>query len=295
MLSACEPGAAAPDELDARRAYGYLLKICRIGPRISGTRGMAEQQQVILEHFTKHGAQVRFQTFDVAHPLTGDPVRMANTIVSWHPEAKQRILLCCHYDTRPYPDRDFFNRRGTFIGANDGGSGVALFMELAHHLAKLKPAYGVDFVFFDGEEFIYRRGDEYFLGSEHFARDYVANPPAYRYVYGVLVDMVGDRNLQLYYERKSLRFAPEVTTSIWETAQKLGVEEFISRRKHDVEDDHVPLNEIANIPTCDIIDFDYRHWHTTKDVPAACSGESLVKVGRVLLHWLENPPRPQNR
>jgi len=119
------------EKLDARRAKSYLDKICRIGPRVSGSRGMKRQQNMIVEHFTRLGARVQYQSFDVAHPLTGRPVRMNNLIVSWNPQSKQRVLFACHYDTRPYPDRDLRNPRGIFLGANDGAIGVALFMELA--------------------------------------------------------------------------------------------------------------------------------------------------------------------
>ena len=215
-------------------------------------------------------------------------MRMNNIIVSWHPEAKQRVFLACHYDTRPYPDCDPVDPRGKFIGANDGASGVALFMELAHHMQALKPVYGVDFIFCDGEEQIYGQRGKYFLGSEHFAKEYRDRPPKHRYVYGVLVDMIGDRDLNLYMEKKSLHYARQVTESIWATARELGVREFHDhpKPKYDIEDDHVPLNRIAKIPTCDIIDFDYPHWHTTQDTPHNCSGASLAKVGRVLLAWL---------
>ncbi len=288
-------GTAAPkpqSDVDARRAYGYLVKVCRIGTRVSGTPAMAQQQKVIAEHFSKLGAKISFQTFDTAHPQSGNAVRMSNIIVSWHPEAKQRVLLACHYDTRPFPDRDRFNPRGKFIGANDGGSGVALFMELGHHMQELKPTYGVDFVFFDGEELVYSRDDQYFLGSEYFAKQYRAEPPAHRYVCGVLVDMIADRRLDLYMEKNSFKFAPAVTRSIWAAARDLKVREFHGRIKHEVRDDHIPLNEIARIPTCDIIDFDYPYWHTTNDVPAQCSGGSIAKVGRVLLHWLTQVPKP---
>lgn len=291
------PQRAETPALDAKRAYGYLLKVCRIGPRVSGTQGMAEQQKLIAEHFTKLGAKVGYQAFDVAHPLTGDPVRMQNMIVSWHPEAERRVLICCHYDTRPFPDMDPINPRGRFIGANDGGSGVALLMELGHAMPKLETNVGVDFVFFDGEELIYPgRGQEfigvpnayrgYFLGSEHFARQYREHPPEHRYLAGVLIDMVADRNLNLYKERNSLKYARKVTDSLWQVAADVGVREFVDRERHEVLDDHIPLNEIARIPTCDIIDFDYPYWHTTQDVPARCSGASLEKVGRVLLAWL---------
>lgn len=291
------PGRSAPPtavpQLEAKRAFGYLKQVCDIGPRTSGTPGMERQQELLYEHFTALGANVAKQPFDAVHPLTGEPVRLANLIVTWHPEATERVLLCCHYDTRPFPDREPLpaNRTKPFIGANDGGSGVALFMELAHHLPQIQPSYGVDFVFFDAEELVYRDPrDKYFLGSEHFATQYRDAPPAHRYVCGVLVDMIGDKDLQIFQEKNSLYYAPEVTRSVFDTARRLGVREFIPRRKHEVRDDHLPLNQIARIPTCDLIDFDYPHWHTRNDLPAACSGESLAKVGRVLLAWLQEVP-----
>lgn len=290
---AADDGAAP--KFDPERAFGYLTKICDLGPRISGSQGMERQQQLIADHFTRLKAQVRFQSFDAPHPVSRVPVRMNNIVVSWHPEARERVLLACHYDTRPHADRDpnpNLAARGTFLGANDGASGVALFMELGQHLPKIKPTYGVDFVFFDGEELVYGERDPYFLGSEAFARSYRDEPPRHKYVCGALVDMIGDKDLRLYQEKNSLRFAPEVTKSIWKTARRLGVREFIARAEYDVRDDHLPLNEIADIPTCDIIDFDYPHWHTTRDVPAACSGASLAKVGRVLLAWLQEVPAP---
>jgi hypothetical protein len=280
--------------LQAERAFGYLTEICRLGPRFSGSSGMEAQQKLIAEHFSKFGAQVRFQPFDAAHPQTGRPVRMNNIIVSWHPKATERVLLACHYDTRPTPDREpaAAARGAAFLGANDGASGVALAMEMAHHMAELKPTYGVDFAFFDGEELVYGRQGTYFLGSEHFAMQYRDRPPVHRYVYGVVVDMVADRSLDIFMERNSLKYAPELTKSIWETARRLNVTEFKQKAKHEIQDDHLPLNDVAKIPTCDIIDFDYPAWHTTRDVPANCSGASLVKVGRVLLEWLTQVPQP---
>lgn len=280
---------------DARRAKGYLEQICKIGPRVSGSKGMAAQQKVLIDHFTKHGAKVSKQFFDAPHPKTGNPVRFTNLIVSWHPQAKQRVLLACHYDTRPFPDQDRRNPRGTFVGANDGASGAALFMEMAHHMKDIQPTYGVDFVFFDGEELVFGANapiKQYFIGSKHFAQEYVKHPPKYKYVWGVVVDMVADRKLELYMEKNSLLLAPKVTRSIWATARRLRVREFVPRRKYEIQDDHLPLNLNAMIPTCDLIDFDYPYWHTTADVPAKCSGASLAKVARVLLAWLEEVPRP---
>lgn len=292
MGGGIETSMADDAKFDEQRAFGYLQRICRIGPRITGSPGMSQQQALLAEHFKGLKAEVRLQSFDAPHPLGGGPVRMGNLIVSWHPDAKQRVLLACHYDTRPYPDREVnpFRRRDIFLGANDGASGVALLMELGNQMHTLKPTYGVDFVFFDAEEFVFARGDKYFLGSEHFAKEYRDKPPEYRYVYGILLDMVADQNLQLYKERNSVRYAPELTDSIWAAAARAGVTEFVDRIKHEVEDDHIPLNRIAKIPTCDIIDFDFPYWHTRKDTPEVCSGESLGKVAKVLKMWLENAP-----
>jgi hypothetical protein len=114
-----------------------------------------------------------------------------------------------------------------------------------------------------------------------------------KYQYGVLVDMIGDKDLQIYYEKNSMQSASRIGKSIWSVAKQLGVKEFIPEEKHQIRDDHLPLNEIARIPTLDIIDFDYPNpqrpnefWHTLQDSPENCSAESLGKVGSVLLEWL---------
>ncbi|MBD3676766.1 MAG: M28 family peptidase [Planctomycetaceae bacterium] len=276
--------------VNATRAFGYLNDICDIGPRISGSGGMKKQQEVIINHFKELGATITEQEFDAPHPLSGQPVRLKNLIVSWHPEKKERILLCCHYDTRPFPDQDRRNPRGRFIGANDGASGVALFMEMGHHMNDLDLSYGVDMVFFDGEELVFRRGDKYFLGSEHFATQYRDNKPDHTYKFGVLVDMIAGKPLRLYYERNSLKYAPKVTQSVWMAAEKVGNRAFIKRARHEVLDDHIPLNEIADIPTTDLIDFDYQYWHTTGDAPRNCSSRSLQSVAEVLLYWIQATP-----
>jgi glutaminyl-peptide cyclotransferase len=299
VLSCCDRVSAADrPKLDAARAFRYLKEICDLGPRISGTDGMVRQRELLETHFTRLGATVGYQEFDAVHPQSGVPVRLVNMVVSWHPERTARVLLCCHYDTRPFPDNDPVpaNRTKPFIGANDGASGVALFMELGHHLPQVQTPYGVDFVFFDAEELIYNTGrDKYFLGSTYFATQYRDAPPEHQYVCGVLVDMIADKELLIFQEKNSLMLAPAVTRSVWEAATRAGVREFIPRRRHEIRDDHLPLNEIAKIPTCDVIDFDYPHWHTRNDVPAACSGESIVKVGRVLLEWLPHVPATFDR
>jgi hypothetical protein len=293
------------------RAYEYLQNLCALGPRPSGSAAMQAQQQLLVDHFEKLGGKITRQEFRYRHPHTGEPVPMTNLIVEWHPERKERILLAAHYDTRPYPDRDPRNPRGTFVGANDGASGTAILMELAHQMAKWPGKVGVDFVLLDGEEFVFQEGDPYFKGSEYFAADYANRAQASNqqqagnrkpskndnivpnYRWGVLLDLVGDADLQLYPDRRSLSWddTRPLVGQIWDTAKRLGVTEFSDKRRYDVLDDHIKLHDIGGIPCCDIIDFNYPYWHTEADTPANCSALSLAKVGWVVQEWLKGATR----
>lgn len=273
---------------DGAAAYDNLQRICALGPRPSGSPGMQAQQKLLVDYFEKLGGKVTLDRFRYRDPATGKPIDMANLIVTWHPDRKDRILLCTHYDTRPFPDQDRKNPRGKFIGANDGGSGVAVLMELAKAMPTLNGPVGVDFALFDGEEYVFDDDDPYFIGSEWFARQYVENQPGYRYRAAVLLDMVGDADLQIFQELNSVRW-PEsrpIVDDIWGTAARLGVREFVPRPKHEINDDHLKLYQFAKIPACDIIDFDYPAWHTQRDLPSQCSALSLAKVGWVILEWL---------
>lgn len=294
-------GWVVPEVYDSDRAMGYLTQLCDIGPRPSGSEGMARQQALLTDFFTQRGGDVSLQTTSIRHPETGQAVPIGNLIARWHVDRPIRFLLCAHYDTRPFPDRDRVNPRGVFVGANDGASGTAALMELSHRFGVLPADVGVDVVLFDAEEFIFteNRG-EYFLGSIHFAQQYRIDPPPVAYQAGILLDMVGDKELQLLYERNSLRYARTLTKSIWSTAKRLGVNAFVEKtRLNEIRDDHLPLNEIARIPTTDLIDFDYprpgfrapQYWHTTQDIPANCSGDSLVAVVWVLDVWLSQQSR----
>jgi glutaminyl-peptide cyclotransferase len=278
------------------RAYDYLNQLCDIGPRVTASRGMKRQQELLTKHFEQLGAKVTLQEFIERQGGRGNRTKMANLIVEWHPEAKERILLCAHYDTRPFPDRDPANPQGTFVGANDGGSGVALLMELGNEMPKLKCQYGVDFVFFDAEEFVYDEREKYFIGSETFARRYAVQkkPRKFDYRWGVLLDMVGDADLQLPQERNSISWSEvrPLVAEIWGTAARLGLKDvFVPQVGMEIRDDHLELFKTGKIPTCDIIDFDYGpghgYWHTEQDIPAHCSALSLAKVGWVISEWLK--------
>jgi hypothetical protein len=287
------PGEA-PAPFDARRAMGYLEALCKIGPRISGTDGMRRQQELLEKHFKGLGGQVSWQRFEATQHSVRRPTPMANLVVSWHPDRPRRVLLCSHYDTRPIADQEPDPRRWRepFLSANDGGSGVALLMELAHHVKDLPTSVGIDFAFFDGEEYVFERnGDEYFFGSKQFAREYRqarAKDPARVYLGAVLLDMVGGKDARFPVEQNSWFKAERLVRQVWGAAEELGCSAFRPRElsKVPVEDDHIPLNQ-AGIPAVDVIDFDYPHWHRLTDVPENCSGESLDQVARVLSVWVQ--------
>ncbi len=292
--------ALAPAAIDGARAYGYLKQICAIGPRPASSAANTRQRQMVAQHFTRFGATLREQKFHTPDPLSGQRVEMVNLIGSWHPERTQRVLLGVHYDTRPFPDEDPdpARRKIPFIGANDGASGVALLMEIAHHLSALPTPWGVDLVLFDGEELIYGRDGEFFLGSKEFARLYVEqtenrrNGP--RYVAALVLDMIGDKDLAIDQEPHSLDFAPRLVQEVWSVARGLRSRVFRNRVGRAVLDDHLPLNN-AGIPAIDIIDFDYPHWHTSGDLPEQCSAASLEQVGKVVTAWLALPRSSSRR
>ncbi len=291
-------GALKPSAIDGGRAYQYLKEICAIGPRPAGSAANQRQRQMVSEHFRKNGLKVKDQPFTGVDPASREQKEMVNLIGSWKPERTRRILLSAHYDTRPFPDQesDPAKRRGRFIGANDGASGVALLMEIANHLPKMENEWGIDLVLFDGEELVYGDNGDYFLGSRHFARQYLADKKERKWNYeaALVLDMVADKDLLITQEQYSLEYAPKIVREIWDAAEKMGERRFRKRVGPAVLDDHIPLNQ-AGIPTADIIDFDYPAWHTMDDLPERCSGESMAAVGRVVTAWLELGPPPKRR
>lgn len=283
------------DKFDGERAYRDLVRTCEFGPRPSGSEAMENQRQWLIEQYTESGLEIFEQRFDHQHAAFEEPVPMVNLMARYRPDLAERIFIAAHYDTRPRPDQDKENPEGVFVGANDGASGVAMMTELARCLKDSDLEIGIDLILFDGEELVLdRRRDPLFVGSTYFAERYAQSPDrGWSYRCGILLDMVGDANLELYYERNSLKFAPELVRDIWRSADQLRIREFLPRPRHEIRDDHLPMNEIAQVPTVDLIDFDYprvgardSYWHTTQDTPDKCSAASLEKVGRVLLHWL---------
>lgn len=279
----------SPAAFDTARCMKYLKELCGIGSRISGSDGMKKQQTLLKDHFEKLGATVTFQRFQASAHSRREPVEMANMIITWHPDRSKRVLISSHYDTRPIADKEMDRRNWNrpFVSANDGTSGVAFLMELGHHVKSMSLNVGLDFVIFDGEEYIHDpERDEYFFGSQHFAFDYKRAKPKHQYVAGVLLDLMAAKDANFGWEQNSMQWASDVVEDIWKTATELGVKRFENRRGDEVLDDHIALNK-AGIPTVDIIDFSYRHWHKLSDTPDKCSEETLADLAKVLSVWAQ--------
>ncbi len=265
-----------------KSAYDYLLKQTNFGPRNPNSAGHKLCLQFLESELKQYADKVILQTF--TQQGYNETLHLTNVFAQFKPELQQRILLLAHWDTRPRAeeDADPKKRNLPIIGANDGASGVAVLLELARLFKNNPPPIGVDILFTDGEDYGYSSQDGntdlYFLGAKHFAK---TKSTSYTPQYGILLDMIGDRDLQLPLEQNSLRFAPRLMDIIWSTAEEMAVTNFIRVPGESISDDHLPLNEVG-IPTIDIIDFQYPHWHTHQDTPDKCSAESLEAVGKVL-------------
>ena len=296
------PGAAKdpnPTPFDGERGIKYLKQLCDIGTRISGSDGMKKQQEFLIKHFEGLGGTVTKQEFQAKQTSRRDKVDMTNLIVSWFPDRKSRIILCCHYDTRPSADQEADPRRWgkPFISANDGTSGVAFMMELANHMKDFPTGVGVDFVFFDGEEYVFTGpaagDDRYFFGSEYFASEYTAKKAKLPYTYtaAILFDLCMHDGARLAIEGHSWKGAKALVTDIWGIAETNGAKSFRFERgfgrADDVLDDHLALLN-AGIPAIDIIDFDYKHWHLLSDTPDKCSAAQMTSVASVITTWLKS-------
>ncbi|MFH1761948.1 MAG: M28 family peptidase [bacterium] len=240
-------------------------------------------QKWLLFKLSSYAFNVKTDTFTYHARFQKADVKLMNIIVSVKGIIPACYMVCAHYDTRPWADRDPNpgNRLKPIPGANDGASGVAVLLELARLFHLKKPYYSVDLVFFDGEDFGQSGLDSFCIGSGHYATS--LKPGAYKG--SILLDMVGDKNLEIPWEGYSFDNAPELIHSIWGFAEKMNIKAFVSRKGYYIFDDHVPLIK-RGIPAVDIIDFDYKYWHTLQDTPDKCSPGSLESVGCVVTEFL---------
>jgi glutaminyl-peptide cyclotransferase len=275
----CEKGPAPT--FDEMEAFRFLEAQCSFGPRNPGSYGHQRCLDYLLQQLEAYADTVFEQKFSHVEYATNTDIEYTNLIARFHLNKERRLILCAHWDTRPFADEDpdSSNWNRPILGANDGASGVAVLLEIAKILRDKKARYGVDIVLFDGEDGG-RKGhtEEYLLGSKYF----VKNMPISKPEFAILLDMIGDRDLQIYKEVFSSRYAPEVVDLIWEKAGKLKLPGIYRLTKHTMIDDHIPFLE-GGIPAVDIIDFDYPHWHTLEDTPDKCSPQSLKVVGELLL------------
>jgi Zn-dependent M28 family amino/carboxypeptidase len=283
-------------------AFAYVAKQVSFGPRVPGSEAHKACADWLTQKLVEFTDTVYLQPFKAR---TYDKVTRngLNIIGSFNPEAKKRVLLMAHWDSRPYADADpdESNHKTPIDAANDGASGVGVLLEMARQMKLQNPGLGVDIVLFDLEDWgpprqlnIY---DESYwgIGSQYWSK----NPHLYGYQakYGILLDMVGAKNPSFFIEYHSKRYARYVVDLVWNTAADLGYDEFfIDEDGIGATDDHYFVNKYAKIPSIDIIHQDvnssnrsfFEHWHTTADNLDAIDPASLKMVGQVVLTVVYN-------
>lgn len=288
---------------NADTLFQFVKAQVDFGPRVPNTEAHRQAADWFVKKFESYGAKVQVQAFETK-VYDGTTVALKNIIASYNPEAKKRILLAAHWDTRPFADRDEDDTLAPIDGANDGGSGVAVLLEIARVISsQTPPTVGVDMILFDGEDWgEHSEAAEvdlppgldswWALGSQHWSKNkHKSNYSAY---YGILLDMVGGPNAQFLYDTVSQQNAGRVLTNVWDIAHANGYQNQFKKQVGftGIVDDHVFVNQYARIPMIDIIDYQNggftEAWHTKNDNLENISKESLKIVANVLLSVLYN-------
>lgn len=260
-------------------SLNLIKKQLIFGPRYPGTEGHKKTLNFIYDELKRYTEEVEFQEFEYKR------FNLTNIIAKFnYSNSNKTIILGTHYDTRKFADRDihFDKRREPVPGANDGASGVALLLEIGRILKEASPEYNIIMVFFDAEDQGEIEGWDWCVGSSYFAQKIETVLDKNSIEYAIIVDMIGDKRLQIYKEENSYNTAPDLINKIWKIAYKFKYEEFKPNIKYKIVDDHIPLIK-AGIKSVLLIDFDYPYWHTTYDTLDKVRGESLRCVGNVLL------------
>ena len=278
----CSPSSGQPS-FDSAAAFELLKKQVDIGPRYPGVKGHSICRDFIISQLKPYADEVTTQDF--TQTIDGKELALSNIIARFNPKADSFVLLAAQWESRPIADKEVKSalQSKSIPGANDGASGVAVLLQLAKMFKQQPPETGVVMVFFDGEDYSLRPEsvDTMFLGSKYYA-SHLDKKDKSAIRYGILLDMIGDKNLEIYQEVQSLRAAPDVVKKVWAAAKTLGYEKtFIPKPKYNIVDDHIPLIN-AGIKCIDIIDFDYGPWHTLDDTVDKCSPDSLRIVGEVV-------------
>ena len=258
---------------DGARAYENVLYQTSLGPRTIGSDAHAATVKWLQEELNDNDWDVTIQD------TSRLGVRIQN-IIAKRGNSRPWIILGAHYDSRSLADRDPdpIKALEPVPGANDGASGVAVLLELSRVLSD-RLAMTIWLVFFDAEDNGNIQGQDWILGSREFVDDLDEKPDA-----AVIIDMIGDSDLKIYWERNS---DDTLTKEIWNIAIEAGYSDaFIPKYKYEIIDDHIPFLR-AGIPAVDIIDFDYPYYHTTEDTADKVTPESLAVIGNTLIRWLE--------
>lgn len=282
----------------ADSAYAFTQAQCDFGPRAMNTEAHDRCGSWIVNKFRQYGCVVTSLRADLKG-YDGTVLKSQNIWARIHPERTERILLCAHWDSRPWADNDpdSANWHKPILAANDAASGVAVMLEIARLLQRdTTLRVGVDFVCFDAEDWGTPQwaesegGDNsWALGAQYFAANL---PYGFHVRYGILLDMVGGEGARFYKEGMSMQFAPEIVKKVWRAARKAGYGNFFPRQEGGmVTDDHIPLNQTAHIPTIDIIPFypDCAQssfgptWHTLNDNMEHISRNTLKAVGQTMI------------
>ena len=297
------PAHKACPSFQSDSAFRYIEEQCNFGPRLLGTPEADKCAEWIKSQFERMGCAVAEQKAQVS---TWDGTKMPcrNIIASYNTSATSRIMLCAHWDTRPWADNDPNpdNHKTPVLGANDGASGVGVLLEVARQLQAQPTAIGIDIIFFDAEDYgtpAWHRGTykphDWCLGSQYWGR--TPHVQGYYARYGILLDMVGGKGGTFYYEPYSYRTARKEVKKIWEKAHELGYGSyFVKQEGSEVTDDHVYVNQLARIPCVDIINYDpvYENssfgptWHTVNDNISNIDRNTLKAVGQTVMDVIYN-------
>lgn len=282
IAAGCKGKEPGEGKFDGESAIGYAKAQLDFGPRIPGTIAAQQAGDWIVSEMNKRADTVIVQAW--THTTQdGKQLPMRNILARFNPEATDRILYVTHWDTRPVSDasENLGERQLPVPGANDGASGVGLFVALGDALKKNPPASGVDLLFVDGEDYgaFDAKLADVLIGSAYFARN--LPDPGYHPIFGVLWDMIGDRDLRIKKEDISVQQAPEVVDRVWAKAKELGHDDvFVDENAGAITDDHVPLLQ-AGLRVIDVIDLDYPYHHRPSDTLDKIAARSLSIVGEV--------------
>jgi hypothetical protein len=293
---------------NADSAYAFVKAQTGFGPRVPNSEAHKQCAAWLVNKLSGYADTVMVQDFRT-RLFNNIGIEGKNIIASFNPQAAKRIILCAHWDSRPFADHDSdeANWNHPIDGANDGASGVGVLIENARcfHNQPLPDKLGVDIILFDLEDYGPRQdqAEQYYddrrnhwaLGSQHWASQ--PHIPGYKANYGILLDMVGGKEPNFMKEYYSQGYAAWLSNKVWRNAQDLGYREYFSNELGEpISDDHLPLNEVAGIPTIDIIDLQPNStnttfpetWHTLNDNIENIEKSTLEMVGKVLIYTVYN-------